>query len=56
MAFYDGDLKLVLEAGRFLVMVGSSSEDIRLNGEFAVIGADKVEVKNRILVCPVEIG
>jgi beta-glucosidase len=56
MAFYDGDLELVLEAGRFLVMVGSSSEDIRLNGEFAVIGAGKVKVKERILVCPVEIG
>jgi beta-glucosidase len=56
MAFYDGDLKLVLEAGKFLVMVGGSSEDIRLNGDFMVIGAEKADVKERVLVCPVEVG
>jgi Beta-glucosidase-related glycosidases len=55
MAFYDLDLKLVVEAGRILVMVGSSSEDIRLNGEFNVTGAEKTEVRDRVLVCPVEI-
>ncbi|HMB23822.1 MAG: glycoside hydrolase family 3 N-terminal domain-containing protein, partial [Chloroflexota bacterium] len=34
LAFYDEDLKLVLESGKIDVMVGSSSEDIRLRGRF----------------------
>lgn len=36
LALYDADLRRVVEPGRFRVMVGSSSEDIRLTGEFAV--------------------
>jgi beta-glucosidase len=36
LALYDADLKRVVEPGRFRVMVGSSSEDIRLAGEFQV--------------------
>jgi beta-glucosidase len=36
LALYDADLKRVVEPGRFRVMVGSSSEDIRLTGEFRV--------------------
>ncbi len=36
LALYDVDLKRVVERGRFRVMVGSSSEDIRLSGEFQV--------------------
>ncbi len=36
LALYDVDLKRVVEPGRFRVMVGSSSEDIRLSGEFQV--------------------
>ena len=38
LAFYDLDLKLVLEAGKFSVMIGSSSDDIRLMGEFKLGG------------------
>ncbi|MDZ7375643.1 MAG: glycoside hydrolase family 3 C-terminal domain-containing protein [candidate division KSB1 bacterium] len=38
LAFYDADLKLVVEPGEFEVMIGSSSEDIRLKGSFEVVG------------------
>jgi beta-glucosidase len=36
LALYDADLRRVVEPGQFRVMVGSSSEDIRLTGEFRV--------------------
>ena len=38
LAFYDQDLKLAIEPGEFEVMIGSSSEDIRLRGTFTVVG------------------
>jgi beta-glucosidase len=55
LAFYDEDLKLCVEAGRMLVMIGSSSEDIRLRGEFEIVGAKKTLVKDRAFVCPVTV-
>jgi beta-glucosidase len=36
LSFYNKSMELVVEPGKFSVMVGSSSEDIRLKGEFEV--------------------
>lgn len=55
LAFYNLDLALQVEAGCIEVMVGSSSEDIRLSGEFEISGAKSTPVKDRVFVCPVEI-
>lgn len=37
LALWDRTMKFVVEPGSFRVMVGSSSEDIRLNGEFEIV-------------------
>ncbi|HLO28461.1 MAG TPA: glycoside hydrolase family 3 N-terminal domain-containing protein [Anaerolineales bacterium] len=55
MAFYDDELNLILEPGKIEVMVGSSSEDIRLCDGFEIVGNKKVPVKQRVFVCPVEV-
>jgi beta-glucosidase len=55
LAFYDTGLNLVLEPGRILIMVGGSSADIRLTGEFEIVGEGVPLVKERVFVCPVEI-
>lgn len=55
LAFYDEDLKLVVEKGTIKVMIGSSSADIRCEGAFEVTGEQKSPVEDRIFVCPVEI-
>ncbi len=36
LTLFDADLRRVVEPGQFRVMVGASSEDIRLTGEFRV--------------------
>jgi beta-glucosidase len=38
LAFHDRELRLIVEPGRFKIMVGASSADIRLEGHFAVVG------------------
>lgn len=38
LGFYNTDMKYVVEPGKFEVMIGSSSQDIRGNGEFNVTG------------------
>ena len=38
LGFYDHDMAFVVEPGNVDVMLGSSSEDIRLNGEFQITG------------------
>lgn len=54
LAFYDHDFKLTLEPGRMEVLLGSSSEDIRLHGSFEIVGAEKMIVSRRVFTCPVE--
>lgn len=36
LAFYDEAMRFIVEAGTFEIMIGSSSEDIRLTGKFEV--------------------
>ena len=55
LAFYDLDINLVIEAGTIKVMLGSSSKDIRLQGEFEIIGDKKQPVSARVFVCPVTV-
>lgn len=55
LAFYDENLELVIEAGAVKLMLGSSSEDIRLRGEFDIVGVGKIKVRERVFVCPVDI-
>ena len=39
LAFYDADLRLVVEPGDVDVLVGASSADVRLEGRFRIEGA-----------------
>ncbi len=55
LAYYGEGLKLVLEPGTVKVLVGSSSEDIRLQTAFEVSGETKQIVKDRVLDCPVTV-
>jgi beta-glucosidase len=47
LAFYDRYMRFVVEPGTFDIMVGSSSEDIRLTGSFEVVGETKVTPSDR---------
>ncbi len=55
LAFYDQDMRLVVESGNIKVMVGSSSTDIRCEGGFTIVGNSKSSVVERIFVCPVDV-
>ena len=53
MAFYDRQMRYGIEPGRIEVMVGNSSEDIRLTGEFEIMG-EVTEVKKKVFFSMVE--
>ena len=55
LAYYAEGLKLVLEPGTVKILVGSSSEDIRLQAAFEVRGETKQIVNDRVLDCPVTV-
>ncbi|MBS3787113.1 glycoside hydrolase family 3 C-terminal domain-containing protein [Candidatus Bipolaricaulota bacterium] len=45
LGFYGKDMELVVEPGRFKVLIGGSSEDIRLTGEFEVFGEKRFPIQ-----------
>ncbi len=55
LAYYDANLELILEPGRIDVMLGSSSQDIRLMGGFDISGDGKAVVQECIFACPVQV-
>ena len=55
LAFYDEEMKLVVEPGTIQVMMGASSQDIRCEGRFEIAGGQKTSVEKRVFECPVEI-
>lgn len=56
LAFYDIDMNLIVEPGDFAVMIGSSSEDIRLEGEFTITGETTQVSENRTYFSQVEVN
>jgi beta-glucosidase len=56
LAFFDRNMDLVLEPGKVQAIIGSSSTNIRLSGEFEIIGPRKMPVQERVFTCPVEVG
>jgi beta-glucosidase len=55
LGYYDQDLQLIVESGTIQVMVGSSSQDIRLRGSFEIVGSEKRDVPARVFACPVRV-
>jgi beta-glucosidase len=55
LAFFNPELELVIESGKIEVMLGSSSQDIRLNGEFEISADSRLATRDRVFNCPVEI-
>jgi beta-glucosidase len=55
LAFYDENIDLVVESGKIQVMLGSSSQDIRLRGAFEIVGSRKTKIGKRMFVCPVTV-
>jgi beta-glucosidase len=55
LAFYNNDLELIIEPGTVEIMVGSSSEDIRLRGSIEIVGKGSSTIQERVLNCPVTI-
>ena len=55
LAYHAEGLKLVLEPGAVKLMVGSSSEDIRLDADFQIVGEGIQNVSERVFDCPVTV-
>ncbi|MEM2739288.1 MAG: glycoside hydrolase family 3 N-terminal domain-containing protein [Candidatus Bathyarchaeia archaeon] len=55
LAFHDRCMKLTVEPGVYTVMVGGSSEDIRLTGRFEIIGSKRRLESRRIFFSHVDV-
>ena len=56
LAFYNQEMALIVEPGKFIVMIGSSSADIRLKTSFNVVGETGVVRKRTVYFTKVQIG
>jgi beta-glucosidase len=56
LAFINNDLDLVLEAGKVFLLVGSSSEDIKLRGSFTISEDAQLPLIDRVFTCPVTVA
>jgi len=56
LAFYDRYMRLIVEPGTFEVMIGASSEDIRLKDTFEVVGNVKTIPPNHTLFTEVTVN
>ncbi|MDP7976739.1 MAG: fibronectin type III-like domain-contianing protein, partial [TACK group archaeon] len=45
LSFYDDQMQLIIEKGQYVVEVGSSSEDIRLRGDFEVSASARLLIR-----------
>ena len=54
LAFYDDKMNLVVEEGKYTVLIGSSSEDIRLQSGFSVQSTSKI-ARRRIFFSKTEV-
>jgi beta-glucosidase len=55
LAFYGEQMRLIVEPGVFEVLVGSSSEDIRLRGSFKVVGETRIIGSRTVFFSSVEV-
>ena len=55
LALYDEAMQLVVEPGTIQVMIGSSSEDIRLCGSFEIMGDNRRSIPRRVFGCAVQV-
>jgi beta-glucosidase len=56
LAFYDRDMQFAVEPGRVQVMVGSSSEDIRLTGSFEITGERRLLRRSDVVPTRAEVS
>ena len=56
LAFYDRRMEYVVEPGNVEVMVGSSSEDIRLTGSFEISGETRSLRRSDVVATAVDLG